>query len=487
MNSKDFREIPYNYTSADDKTIINIIFGPKMWEALHNLRHKRVTGRSARLLFRMIGDLFIFFRNPFLYQELITDIKRRRKLFRDIGNDLEILRGGAEADPEVKEVLDIFSNRIKKFRKEIFASAAFQRKLKSALGSIIGRENVNFEPFDLVSHSTDATDWRLFTPLAVCTPSNKDKIAPLLKKIADLGLHALPRGAGTGLTGGAVPLSGKCVMINTEKLCGIEKIRKEKFRQSDGTVMTVHTVKAESGAVTDTVINYCRKEDLVFATDPTSSWACTIGGNISENAGGKAAVRWGTAIDNILSYSMALSSGRTIKITRQNHPLKKIQPEDTVTFKIDEEGRKSSFISLKGSDVRKNGLWKDITNKYLGGLPGLQKEGTDGVILDGEFVLYPAYSERRTLCLEFFGPDMDEAGRVINEICSAFPTGTQEALTAMEHFDDQYIKAIGYKVKSSRGRLPKAVLLIDISGHNPEQTKRGVQLCVDILGKHKNT
>ena len=53
--------------------------------------------------------------------------------------------------------------------------------------------------------------------------------------------------------------------------------------------------------------------------------------------------------------------------------------------------------------MRKKGLWKDITNKALGGVPGLQKEGCDGVITSAEFILYPEYEVKRTLCLEFFG------------------------------------------------------------------------------------
>ncbi len=72
-------------------------------------------------------------------------------------------------------------------------------------------------------------------------------------------------------------------------------------------------------------------------------------------------------------------------------------------------------ITLAGTDIRKKGLWKDITNKALNGLPGFQKEGTDGIITSGDFVLYQAYEKKITFCLEFFGEDMDEASRVIVE------------------------------------------------------------------------
>jgi hypothetical protein len=66
MKFESYREIPYNYTSADDKKIIEILFSEEMWNVLEKLRRERVTGRSARLLMRIIGELFIHFRNPYL-------------------------------------------------------------------------------------------------------------------------------------------------------------------------------------------------------------------------------------------------------------------------------------------------------------------------------------------------------------------------------------------------------------------------------------
>ena len=80
---------------------------------------------------------------------------------------------------------------------------------------MIGADNVLFDPFTLVSHATDATDWRLFLPVAVVMPDKEEHIAPLLTAIADMNLKAIPRGGGTGLRGGAIPLRSNCVVINT--------------------------------------------------------------------------------------------------------------------------------------------------------------------------------------------------------------------------------------------------------------------------------
>ena len=122
-------------------------------------------------------------------------------------------------------------------------------------------------------------------------------------------------------------------------------------------------------------------------------------------------------------------------------------------------------------------------------MPGLQKEGTDGVITSAEFILYPKYPVQRTLCLEFFGPDMEEASQVIIKLSEAFPfpNAGREALTALEHFDDEYVRAIQYQVKAPRAETPKAVLLIDVVGHDAGQAERGVATIRSILAPHPNT
>jgi FAD/FMN-containing dehydrogenase/Fe-S oxidoreductase len=232
------------------------------------------------------------------------------------------------------------------------------------------------------------------------------------------------------------------------------------------------------------------KKGLVFATDPTSSWACTIGGNIAENAGGKTAVLWGTAIDNILEYRIVMPDARVLRVCRRCHPLRKIQPDDTVIFDIFDAGndvRPIREIHLSAAEIRTPGLGKDITNKTLGGLPGIQKEGCDGIITDATFILYPKYPLKRTFCLEFFGEDMEEAAQVICDIAAAFPNEGREALMALEHFDEEYIKAIGYQVKAPSRQQPKAVLLIDLVGHDTEEIERGAGRLEQVLSPYPDT
>ncbi|MBU0944207.1 MAG: DUF3683 domain-containing protein [Proteobacteria bacterium] len=494
MNTKNYREIPYNFTSADDRLIINLLFGPEVWEDMEELRSQRISGRSARLVMRFMGDLFILRRNPFLYQELIDSSSRRHHFFSTAEEDLSIIekagkivRSGTAASAKVLRLVNLCRLRLDELKEEITKISATRAHILKKLGAIIGKDNVRFDPFTLISHATDATDWRLFLPLAVLRPANEEEVPPLMAAVAELGLKIIPRGGGTGLTGGSVPVTKNCVIINTEKLTRIHRIEYKDFPHL-GAGSQVPTLKVEAGVVTSDAMGHAALDGLVFATDPTSAWASTIGGNIAENAGGKTAVLWGTAIDNILSYSIAMPGQDLLTVQRVNHPMRKILPDDALHFQIlDPKKNILKEIRLTGTDLRKKGLWKDITNKALQGLPGFQKEGTDGIITSGEFVLYRAYEKKITFCLEFYGDDMDEASKVIVEISKEFVNQGEEALMALEHFDEEYIRAIKYKFKAARSEHPKAVLLIDMVGHTSKQVLRGKQRLETLLSPYINT
>lgn len=484
------REIPFNYTSADDRQAMSLLLGSEVIATLEALRSRRVTGRSARLLMRFFGEILIHRRNPYLFQELLDSTERRNRMARNADRALDIIERNAQGEAEVLAVLAASRELLAGFRKEVRETPRLRRRAQRALGAVIGGHNVAFDPFSLVSHATDATDWRLHLPAAVVTPERERQVAPLLRAIAKLGLKAIPRGGGTGLTGGAVPLRPGCVMINSEKLNHIHGIREQEFQLDSGASIKAPVLAVEAGVVTEKAMDYARERGLVFATDPTSAWASTIGGNIAENAGGKLAVRWGTCIDNLVSWRMAMPNGQRWTVRRADHHLRKILPADTVSFEVeDETGQTLRHIELRGSDIRKKGLWKDITNKALGGLPGLQKEGTDGVVTSAEFILYPEYPTKRTLCLEFFGGDMDEASRAILDISRAFPfpKAGEEALLSLEHFDDEYVRAIDYRVKAVRAETPKAVLLIDVAGHDEAQAARGAERVRAAVAQYPNT
>ena len=488
MENQQHREIPYNYTSADDGQVVRLMLGQDAWYRLERLRFRGQSSRLARLLVRFLGDMFLIHRNPFVYQDLVDSPARCRSFFRTVAADLETVAEHGGSDPDLDQILEQCRRYAGKLTDEIHQTERRRRHLSRALAPIVGRENIFFDPFTRISHATDATDWRLHLPAAVIRPGTEDQLAPLLVRLDQLGVGIVPRGGGTGLTGGAVPVSAQCVVVNTEKLNRIHGISHERFRDVDGTPRMAPVIRLEAGVITEQAMDYAARQGLVFATDPTSAWACTIGGNIAENAGGKTAVLWGTAIDNLLSFRIAVLGGEHLEVRRIGHPLRKIRPSDQVRFEIrSRSGKVVGLIDLSGTDIRKKGLGKDITNKALNGLPGVQKEGCDGIITSAEFILHKAYPHKATCCLEFYGDDMEEASQVICKMSEAFVDRGQEALMALEHFDEEYIRAIGYKMKAARNDPPKAVLLIDMVAHGPESLEHGRDKLTALLAAYPNT
>jgi FAD/FMN-containing dehydrogenase/Fe-S oxidoreductase len=492
MNRTTDREIPYNYTSADDRRVLALLLGPEVLAPLERLMFKRRTGRSWRLLMRFIGDVFIHHRNPFLYQELVENREQRQRFLSAARKDLDLIAERGRREPDLALVLDKCFGKLDALGTTLSAVAHVRDRIRNRLGAIVGEQNIFFDPFTLAAHATDATDWRLHLPVAVIYPDKEAQVPLLLQAISGLGLKAIPRGGGTGLTGGAVPVAPDCIMINTEKLNAIGAIDAAVCQQESGQPLILPTIELAAGVITEAAMQAAAAADLVFATDPTSSWACTIGGNIAENAGGKRAVLWGTAIDNLLSFRIAVADGRLFEVKRLNPTGRRIDPSETISFSVTDMTDTANRALLKridihGRQLRKPGLGKDITNKTLEGLPGVQKEGTDGIITSAVFILHHAYPHQRTVCLEFFGEDMEEAAQIIDRISHAFTPLGREALMALEHFDEEYVRAIQYKAKAPRSERPKAVLLIDIVGHDPDQVHNGLARLTALLDAYPNT
>jgi FAD/FMN-containing dehydrogenase/Fe-S oxidoreductase len=488
MSKSDIRKIPFNYTSADDGQVLRLLLGDDGYLRLQKSRLLKTKGFAQHALMRFFGDMFMLWRNPFVRNDLIMSPAHHQHFFKaareDVALAMQSVSDTQQSGPVMKDCLQLLEEKdagIGSLRKD-------QLKVHRILSPIIGSENIFTDPFTLNAHVTDATNWRFQQPLAVVRPANAEQVARLVQVLANNQFRIIPRGGGTGLTGGSVPLASRCVIINTEQLNRIHGIETCEIQNADGKTRSTSVIHLESGVITDAAMAYAKKKGLVFATDPTSAWACTIGGNIAENAGGKTAVLWGTAIDNLLSFAIAMPDGNVYHVRRRRHTLRRILPGDPIRFDVlDADGDVVRKVRLKGLDIRKKGLGKDITNKALSGLPGIQKEGTDGIITSARFILHRAYPEKATCCLEFFGEDMEEASRAIAAISEAFVNRGEEALMALEHFDDAYVRAIGYKVKAPRQDLPKAVLLIDMVGHKPSQVQRGMQRLKDLLSDYPNT
>ncbi|MEN9341284.1 MAG: hypothetical protein RL178_596, partial [Pseudomonadota bacterium] len=230
-----------------------------------------------------------------------------------------------------------------------------------------------------------------------------------------------------------------------------------------------------AGVVTKRVSDAADKSGNVFAVDPTSAEASCIGGNIAMNAGGKKAVLWGTALDNLASWRMVDPDGNWLDIERIGHNMGKIHDVAFATFKLvwsdgsyapGQKVIKTEELKIEGKTFRKEGLGKDVTDKFLSGLPGIQKEGCDGLITSARWVLHRMPKQIRTVCLEFFGQARDAIPSIV-EIKAYLDQQTKQGgaiLAGLEHLDERYLKAVGYATKSKRNVLPKMVLIGDIVG-----------------------
>ncbi len=486
------REIPYNYTSYSDREIVIRFLGLKMWEILNTLRATRRTGRSARMLFEILGDMWVITRNPFIQDDLMASQKRWNSLVHALHHRLDQISDRTDGNKLALELLHASREAVSRFEAWLPKQKLQQKTAIKALLKVTHRDNILFDGFSRVSHVTDASDWRIEYPFIVITPTNEEEIAAIVKTCIGLGLSIIPRGGGTGYTGSAIPLHPETAIINTEKLEQVFSIKSQSLpvENETGIKRQYSTIRVEAGVVTRRVSDLAEANNLVFAVDPTSQDASTIGGNIAMNAGGKKAVMWGTTLDNLLSWRMVTPDAQWLEVERLDHNLGKIHELEMVKFRIfrfQADGKtrsgKTEILSIPGKELRKQGLGKDVTNKFLGGLPGVQKEGCDGLITSAVFILHNQHQYIRTVCLEFFGHDLKKAVPAIIETKEYLDNLPNVALAGLEHLDERYVHAVNYTTKAARPELPKMVLLIDIAGNDENSVAATASAIVRMANK----
>ncbi|MGH8804932.1 MAG: DUF3683 domain-containing protein, partial [Polaromonas sp.] len=522
------REIPYNYTSFSDREVVIRLLGARAWDLLNRLRDERRTGRSARMLYEVLGDVWVVQRNPYLQDDLLENPKRRKLLVEalqhrlaevekrrtpdaDSQREATVRRAGppqASTAPSggsvlhevnsvgaiVGELLEAARGAVSRFAASFEEVAGLRRQTERKLRKLTLKDNIKFDGLSRVSHVTDATDWRVEYPFVVLTPDTEAEMAGLVKACIELGLTIVPRGGGTGYTGGAIPLSWKSAVINTEKL---EAMTEVEMVSLPGLSDKVATVWTEAGVVTQRVADAAERGGFVFAVDPTSAEASCIGGNIAMNAGGKKAVLWGTALDNLASWRMVTPEAQWLEVTRLGHNLGKIHDAEMASFELqyfEADGKtpvRTERLDIPGKSFRKEGLGKDVTDKFLSGLPGIQKEGCDGLITSARWIVHRMPAHTRTVCMEFFGNAKDAVPSIveIKDFMFAEQKRGGAILAGLEHLDDRYLRAVGYATKSKRGAdakggpssvLPKMVLIGDIAGDDADAVARATSEIVRI-------
>src|SRR5882757_9659754 len=410
------REIPYNYTSLSDREIVIRLLGPAAWELLAALRQERRTGRSARMLFEVLGDIWVVDRNPYLQEDLLDSPRRRKLLIEALHHRLQeielrqLQRPDAERDRRVGQLLEAARRAVARFADGFAQTRTLRQRARRLLRRHTRDDNIRFDPFARLCHVTDATDWRIEYPFVVLCPDSEDEIPGLVRACAQVDLTIVPRGGGTGYTGGAVPLTERAAVVNTEKL---ERCGAVESKLLPGLAQPVPTLLTEAGVVTRRVARAAERAGCVFAVDPTSADASCVGGNIAMNAGGKKAVLWGTAVDNLAWWRMVDPDGNWLEVSRLEHNLGRIHEVTVAHFELVwKDGREAAErarelrrerLQIPGASFRRIGLGKDVTDKFLGGLPGVQKEGCDGLITCARWIVHRMPPQARSFCLEFFG------------------------------------------------------------------------------------
>lgn len=475
------REIPYNYTSYSDREIVLRLLGEEAWQMLGELRDERRTGRSARMLFEVLGDIWVVRRNPYLIDDLLDNPKRQHLLIQALNHRLGEIDNRRDSsvvtrDSKVARLLTAARGAVADFESEFTTTRELRKKTIRTLSRLTAKDNIKFDGLSRVSHVTDATDWRVEYPFVVLTPDNENEMAALVRACIELKLTIIPRGGGTGYTGGAIPLTWRSAVINTEKLDTLGAVEVQQLPGVDGPVRTIHT---GAGVVTRRIAEAAEAAGYVFAVDPTSADASCAGGNVAMNAGGKKAVLWGTALDNLAGWRMVDPDGNWLDVTRLDHNLGKIHDAAKARFELQwSDGKaqpgalplRSEILEIDGSRFRKAGLGKDVTDKFLAGLPGVQKEGCDGLITSARWILHRMPAHTRTVCMEFFGQARDAVPSIVEVKDYLDGPGRERGaiLAGLEHLDERYLRAVGYATKSKRGSLPKMVLIGDIVGDDAD-------------------
>lgn len=169
-----------------------------------------------------------------------------------------------------------------------------------AFQDITGKDQVLADKETLMEYSHDETEKLVYIPEVVIKPSNTEEIAAIMKLCNEHQIPVTPRGAGTGLSGGALPHLGG-VLLSTENLNKILSIDERNLQ-----------VTTEPGVITEVLQDAVKEKGLFYPPDPSSKGSCFIGGNIAENSGGPKAVKYGVVKDYVLNLEIVLPTGEVM-------------------------------------------------------------------------------------------------------------------------------------------------------------------------------
>src|SRR5688572_8450142 len=175
--------------------------------------------------------------------------------------------------------------------------ATIPAQLLDALSTIVGRENLISRPEDLLVYECDAYTLEKNLPNVVVLPTSSEQVAGVVRACASYRIPIIPRGAGTSLSGAVLAVEGG-VMIALTRMNRIVTIDLENRR-----------ALVEAGCVNAWITNAVKSQGLLYAPDPSSQPACTIGGNVATNSGGPHTLKYGVTTNHVLGFEVVLPDG----------------------------------------------------------------------------------------------------------------------------------------------------------------------------------
>jgi len=305
------------------------------------------------------------------------------------------------------------------------------RSIISEFEAIVGVENVLVDADKRHAYSHDETEDYIFLPDVVLKPGSPQEISSILKICHEHVIPVTPRGAGTGLSGGALPVQ-KGVVLSMERFNKILNIDELNLQAT-----------VEPGVITEVFQNAVKEKNLFYPPDPASKGSCFIGGNVAENSGGPKAVKYGVTRDYVLNLEVVLPTGEII---------------------------------WTGANVLKNSTGYNLTQLMCG------SEGTLGIVTKIVFKLRGNPQKNVLLLVPFV--TNEEACKAIAAI---FTAGIQPS--GMEFFErEAALKTIDYvekiyasKVTTSFPETMDAYLLCELDGNDEEVLMRDAERVMNVV------
>ncbi len=277
--------------------------------------------------------------------------------------------------------------------------------------SIVGEENFYTDKAHLISYSYDATREK-YRPEGVIFPRDEKEISEILKYCNEKNIKIVPRGAGSGFTGGALPAEGGIVLAMEKHMNKILEIDMENL-----------VAVVQPGVINMDLQNEVEKRGLFYPPDPASQDYSTLGGNVSENAGGMRAAKYGITKDYVMALRAVLPNGEIIRAGKR-----------TI---------------------------KDVAGYNIAGIL-IASEGTLAVITEITLRLLPKPKLQKTAMGVF--PSIESA---MNAVYKSLASGV--TAVAMEFLDNLTIRAVEEKHKKGLPVDAGAILISDIDGNVPEE------------------